>query len=120
MAHVLSPRFPPTIRMPLTTSQVTLGGHLKSLKLFKTLRNVALKGCALPLFQESETGREVQNQRSVIRAQQNLLGGLLSRSAPRRTRFGSQPIDQKGRTSSRFSTRSPTRWAFLLPKLGEA
>ena len=40
----------------------TLGGHLKSLKLFKTLRNVALKGCALPLFQESETDREVQNR----------------------------------------------------------
>ena len=94
----------------------TLGGHLKSLKLFKTLRNVALKGCALPLFQESETGREVQNQRGVIRAQQNLLGGLLSRSAPRRTRLGSQPIDQKRRTSSRFST----RWAILLAQLGEA
>ena len=66
----------------------TLGGHLKSLKLFKTLRNVALKGCALPLFQESETGREVQNQRGVIRAQQTFWVVLLSRSAFRRTRSG--------------------------------
>jgi hypothetical protein len=43
--RALNPRFPPTIRLSLTTSQVQ-GGHLKSLKLFITQHNVALKRLA--------------------------------------------------------------------------
>ena len=35
LRYLLNPRFQPTIRVSLTTSQVLRRGHLKSLKLFK-------------------------------------------------------------------------------------